>query len=31
MNVKPLADAEPQIRQVYRDKLGGLYRKLSGT
>jgi len=29
--VKPLADAEPQIRQAYADKLGGLYRKLSGT
>ena len=29
--VKPLADAEPQIRQAYRDKLGGLYRKLSGA
>jgi pyrroline-5-carboxylate reductase len=29
--VKPLADAEPQIRQVYEEKLGGLYRKLSGS
>lgn len=28
--VKPLADAEPQIRQAYNDRLGGLYRKLSG-
>ena len=29
--VKPLAEAEPQIRQAYNDKLGGLYRKLSGA
>jgi pyrroline-5-carboxylate reductase len=29
--VKPLADAEPQIRQAYREKLGGLYRKLRGS
>jgi pyrroline-5-carboxylate reductase len=29
--VKPLAEAEPQIRQAYAEKLGGLYRKLSGT
>jgi len=29
--VKPLADAEPQIRQAYNDTLGGLYRKLSGA
>jgi pyrroline-5-carboxylate reductase len=29
--VKPLADAEPQIRQVYSDTLGGLYRKLTGA
>ena len=29
--VKPLADAEPQIRQAYNETLGGLYRKLSGT
>jgi pyrroline-5-carboxylate reductase len=28
--VKPLADAEPQIRQTYDEKLGGLYRKLKG-
>jgi pyrroline-5-carboxylate reductase len=29
--VKPLADAEPQIRQAYADRLGGLYHRLSGT
>jgi pyrroline-5-carboxylate reductase len=29
--VKPLADAEPQIRQAYAEKLGGLYRKLKGA
>jgi len=29
--VKPLADAEPQIRQAYGEKLGGLYRKLRGA
>jgi pyrroline-5-carboxylate reductase len=29
--VKPLAEAEPQIRQAYNEKLGGLYRKLSGA
>ena len=29
--VKPLAEAEPQIRQAYNDKLGALYRKLRGT
>jgi pyrroline-5-carboxylate reductase len=29
--VKPLAEAEPQIRQAYDEKLGGLYRKLSGA
>lgn len=29
--VRPLADAEPQIRGAYRETLGGLYRKLSGT
>ena len=28
--VKPLAEAESQIRQTYDEKLGGLYRKLSG-
>jgi pyrroline-5-carboxylate reductase len=29
--VKPLAEAEPPIRQAYEEKLGGLYRKLSGA
>jgi pyrroline-5-carboxylate reductase len=29
--VKPLADVEPQVRQAYAEKLGGLYRKLKGT
>jgi pyrroline-5-carboxylate reductase len=29
--VKPLAEAEPQIRQAYQERLGGLYRKLSGS
>jgi pyrroline-5-carboxylate reductase len=29
--VKPLAESEPPIRQAYQEKLGGLYRKLSGT
>jgi pyrroline-5-carboxylate reductase len=29
--VKPLADAEPRIRQAYGDTLGGLYRKLTGA
>jgi hypothetical protein len=29
--VKPLADAEAQIREAYHRTLGGLYRKLSGT
>jgi pyrroline-5-carboxylate reductase len=29
--VRPLGDAEPQIREAYREKLGGLYRKLSGA
>jgi pyrroline-5-carboxylate reductase len=29
--VKPLADAEPQIRQAYAQTLGGLYRKLTGA
>jgi len=29
--VKPLADAEPQIREAYAEKLGGLYRKLRGA
>jgi pyrroline-5-carboxylate reductase len=29
--VKPLADAEPQIRRAYSDTLGGLYRKLTGA
>ena len=29
--VKPLADAEPQIRQAYSDTLGALYRKLRGA
>jgi pyrroline-5-carboxylate reductase len=28
--VKPLGEAEPRIRQEYAEKLGGLYRKLSG-
>jgi pyrroline-5-carboxylate reductase len=28
--VKPLSDAEPQIRQAYHETLGTLYRKLSG-
>ena len=28
--VKPLAEAEPQIRQAYDETLGELYRKLSG-
>jgi len=28
--VKPLAAAEPRIRQVFSETLGGLYRKLSG-
>ena len=29
--VKPLAEAESQIRQAYSEKLGGLYRKLTGA
>ena len=29
--VKPLADAEPRIRQAYSQALGGLYRKLTGA
>ena len=29
--VKPLADAEPRIRQAYGDALEGLYRKLTGV
>ncbi len=29
--VKPLAEAEIPIRQAYEEKLGGLYRKLSGA
>lgn len=29
--VKPLADAEPRIRQAYAETLGGLYRKLRGA
>jgi len=29
--VKPLGEVEPQIRQEYAEKLGGLYRKLRGN
>jgi pyrroline-5-carboxylate reductase len=29
--VKPLAEAEPQIRQAFSETLGGLYRKLTGA